>query len=482
MPKFDITKLQEERNDEAESASVLIATAKDDSDRDLTAEEVSQFGVYMDRVDELDAEITTIQNAAEASMARAERLRKASALQRAAMLEPRLGAPSLLEGSHGGLESKPKIIGGPDATQFGHFGEYLFAVKDFYISGGSAADPRLGVLGDTGNEQAAQANPAGQNTVIPSEGGFLIQKDQSTDLIQKAFSEGDILSRVNKKPLGPNSDGVKIPYLKENSRVAGSRYGGVQTFWVEQGGAITASQADFGQLEWSLHKVASVGYVTNEMLKDSTFTGAFMMDLFSRAITFAVEESIISGTGTGQPLGIRIAPCKITVPKESGQAALSIVGDNALQMWSRLALSSRRNAIWLTSQDSEPQLWKMSAYSIAVEGANTATQGLPMVLPSGVGMNQSNLPSLLGRPIVTTEHAQTVGTEGDFMLWDPSEYLLVDKEGIETAASIHVRFLTDEQTFRVTYRVDGQPLWPSAVTPVHGTNTISPIITLAVRG
>ena len=40
---------------------------------------------------------------------------------------------------------------------------------------------------------------------------------------------------------------------------------------------------------------------------------------------------------------------------------------------------------------------------------------------------------------------------------------------------------TDETAFRFILRVDGQPLWNSAVTPANGTNTISPFISLATR-
>ena len=57
----------------------------------------------------------------------------------------------------------------------------------------------------------------------------------------------------------------------------------------------------------------------------------------------------------------------------------------------------------------------------------------------------------------------------------------VDKGGVNFATSMHIAFDTDEMRFRITYRVDGRPMWHSAITPFKGTNTRSPFIVLANR-
>ena len=57
---------------------------------------------------------------------------------------------------------------------------------------------------------------------------------------------------------------------------------------------------------------------------------------------------------------------------------------------------------------------------------------------------------------------------------------MIDKaSGIQSAASIHVAFTTAEQAFRFIYRVDGEPLWNSALTPFKGSNTQSPMVALS---
>jgi hypothetical protein len=46
---------------------------------------------------------------------------------------------------------------------------------------------------------------------------------------------------------------------------------------------------------------------------------------------------------------------------------------------------------------------------------------------------------------------------------------------------MHVRFSYDEMAFRITYRVNGQPAWKTALTPKNGNSTVSPFVTLEAR-
>jgi HK97 family phage major capsid protein len=170
----------------------------------------------------------------------------------------------------------------------------------------------------------------------------------------------------------------------------------------------------------------------------------------------------------------------VSITKESSQVAATIWGANIVKMWARMPSRSRPTSVWLINQDCEQQLWGLGLLSY---GAAATTDVIPLYFPAGSLMNQGQYGVLMGRPVLPIEYCQTLGTKGDIFLVDPQQYLLVDKAGgLQTASSIHVRFLQDEQTFRVTYRVDGQPLWSSAVTPANGSNTLSPFISLDTRG
>ncbi len=62
-----------------------------------------------------------------------------------------------------------------------------------------------------------------------------------------------------------------------------------------------------------------------------------------------------------------------------------------------------------------------------------------------------------------------------------SEYVLIDKGGVQEDVSMHVRFIYGESTLRWTARVNGQPKWRTALTPANGTATKSPFVALATR-
>ena len=70
---------------------------------------------------------------------------------------------------------------------------------------------------------------------------------------------------------------------------------------------------------------------------------------------------------------------------------------------------------------------------------------------------------------------------GDIILADPTGFKLVTKDGTQQAESIHVKFLTNERTFRWVTRVGGRPKLKSALTPYKGTLTLSDHVALAAR-
>jgi HK97 family phage major capsid protein len=88
---------------------------------------------------------------------------------------------------------------------------------------------------------------------------------------------------------------------------------------------------------------------------------------------------------------------------------------------------------------------------------------------------------LKARPVNIVEQCQALGTLGDILLLDLSQYLVIDKGAMQSAESIHVRFVNDEDTFRFTYRVDGQPLWSTTLTSFNSGTTRSPFVGLASR-
>jgi HK97 family phage major capsid protein len=341
---------------------------------------------------------------------------------------------------------------------FRNLGEQLLAVHGAEMSPYNI-DPRLVPLGAA----------LGAGSAIGADGGFLVQTDLETEIQRKMHDVGILRGLITFREIGPNSNGIKVPAVDETSRVDGSRFGGVSGSWVDQGTAPTASNPKFGMIELKLNKAAALAYATDELLADTTALGSFMTDALAEELAFLTENAFFRGTGAGQPLGILNAAALIQVAKETGQAAATIIRQNIQKMHARAWARSRRNAVWMINQDIEPALSEMR------DDNNNL-----IYLPPG-GLNDAPYGRLLGRPVLPLEYSATLGSVGDIVLGDWTQYYAIQKGGVEAATSMHVRFIQGEQAFRVTYRVDGQPRWKSALTPFQGTNTQSPFVALAVR-
>lgn len=312
----------------------------------------------------------------------------------------------------------------------------------------------------------------GSNESVAEDGGFLVEKDIADGLLRRTFEMARLGSKVRRIPISAKSNGVKINAIKDNSRATGSRWGGLQTYWIGEGDSLTPSRPKFRQMNLQLKKLAGLMYATSEMLQDGTALAGIIQEAFPEEFSFMVDDAIFEGEGTSTPMGFKNAGGKVTIAKEAGQAARTILYENIVKMWSRLRPRSIETAEWWVNQDTMPQLMQLHQV--------IGTGGVPVYLPPG-GLSGTPYGTLFNRPVVPIEYCDTLGTEGDIVLCDPTQYVMIDKGDIQYATSIHVAFLTDEQAFRFIYRVDGQPVDNLPITPFKGSSTLSTFLTLATR-
>ena len=358
-------------------------------------------------------------------------------------------------------EAAAAAAGAPgQKTEFKSLGEMLLAVVRHERTKGKDSDRRL------------FAAAAGESEKVPSDGGFLVQKDFSAELLMRMYQTGQIVSRCRKIPISGNANGVKINAIDEDSRADGSRWGGVLAYWVDEAASLTASKPKFRRVELQLQKLIALCYATDELLEDAAALEAVIGQAFAEEMTFKVEDAVINGTGAGQPLGILNSGATIQQAKGGSDSGAVLTTADVLAMWNRLWVPSRQNAVWLADVSIEPQLYQL------VLGAPSLGQIL-LYTPPGDKGNQTGM--LMGRPVVFHEHGAVLGTPGDIVLADLNQYVIIDKGGVRQDYSIHVNFLTDEGVFRFVYRVDGQSWWKKPLTPKSGGSTLSPFISLATR-
>lgn len=356
--------------------------------------------------------------------------------------------------------------GDDEKRPFKTLGEQLQAV--------AAAGLRHDLTGAS-DSRLKYSKAAGANETIPSEGGFLLQEDFSTSLLNLMHTDPGILGRLTWLNLSSNANSIKLPVIDEVSRARGSRWGGVRAYWLAEGEQKVDSKPKFGEISLGLNKIAALGYVTDELLQDNAIIQSIMEQGFREEIMFEVTDSVFNGDGAGKPLGILNSGATIVVTAESGQADGTIVFANLVNMMNHLPARSRSRAVWVVGDSGT----ETALYSVTLPGGG----GYPIFLPPGQGNTPGNATygTLLGRPVIPVEHLPGLGSAGDLMLIDFGEYLAMDKGGVQANESIHVRFVYDETCFRMVYRVDGKPAWRQPVTTANGAMTKSPFIALGAR-
>jgi HK97 family phage major capsid protein len=325
-------------------------------------------------------------------------------------------------------------------------GEFFKAVKTaaYYPRD---EDPRLRPLKATGLSEG-----------VPADGGYLLNPQMQAGVLERMYDVNSILSMCAQDAVTGNS--MLYNGVDETSH-ASSLYGGLVGYWMGEAASITATKPVFYQVELKLKKIAALAYATEEQLEDTAFLDSWLMRTVPNVLRWYVEEAIINGDGVGKPLGIMNSPCLVTSNRDT---ASHIYLADVANMWKR-RWRGVNDYVWLIEGGASSELHTMTAATA------------PIYMPAG-NVAGSPFGTLYGRPVIETEHCQALNTTGDIILASLSQYQTIVKGGVQASKSIHVAYTTGEVAFRFTFRIDGSPLWQSALTPAHGSNTVSPFVCL----
>lgn len=343
--------------------------------------------------------------------------------------------------------------------------EFLMAVMRH--GQGERLDPRLKPL-----QQLAAGSDEARGISDPA-GGFLLPEAFSPNLLQ-IDPEADPMAGAGITSVPMTASVVRMPARVDKNH-SSSVSGGLTVTRRPETVAATASQMTFERVSLDAHALFGLSYATEEILTDSPISFvALLQSGFSDQFTSHLVNERLNGTGVGEFLGIMTALDSsslgptLSISKESGQAANTIVYANIIKMRSQCWGYGR--AVWLANHDTLPQLMLLNQ--------SVGTGGIPVWQPSA---SEDHPDMLLGRPLIFTEYAKTLGTTGDIVLGNWSQYLEGIYQPLQSAESMHVRFVNHERAFKFWLRNAGAPWWKSALTPKNSTNKLSPFVILATR-
>jgi HK97 family phage major capsid protein len=371
-------------------------------------------------------------------------------------------ANPMVTGAKLGNQFNPNAPGAAINHLFNSTGDYLKAIWH-----GSRSAESLKAQSDIRSIQ----NTFG--SIVPSDGGFLIPEYLRAELLRVALERSLVRPRARIVPMETLT--VPFPTIDDTSH-ASNVYGGVTAYWTEEAGALTTTSATFGRVRLEAKKLTTYTEVPNELFQDSVLSlQMFINQIFPEAMAWFEDVAFINGTGVGEPLGFLNADAAVSVTKESGQAANTILWENIVKMYSRMLPTSLDRAVWIAHIDTFPELATM-ALSVGTGGSAVwIGQGLNQPGSAGPPM------SILGRPIFFTEKVPSVGSAGDINFVDLGYYLVGDRQTMSADTSPHYKFANDQTAMRFIQRVDGQPWIQSAITPHQGSNSLTPFVKIAVR-
>lgn len=312
----------------------------------------------------------------------------------------------------------------------------------------------------------AAAGSDEQGTYSDPYGGFAVTESTLPGMLSVPFEGDPTIGRTQSVPMATPLVRIRARTDKDHST---SVSGGFTVTRRPETVDFTSSRMAMERVSLEASSLVGMAYETEELIQDSPISFAALIDAgFRDQFAAHILNEKIRGNGVGEYEGILNAACKVSVAKESGQAADTINATNVIKMAARSW--GFGSTIWLANHDTRPQL---ATLSISV-----GTSGTLIYQPS----EREGFPDMLwGRPIFYTEYASTVGDEGDLVLWNPTQYLEGMYQPLRSAESVHVRFVQHERVFKLWVRNAGASWWRSALTPAKGSSTLSPIVTLAAR-
>lgn len=317
------------------------------------------------------------------------------------------------------------------------------------------------------------------NEGVGADGGFLIPPSFSANIWQKVTGQDSLLARCT--PLNTDGNSLTIP---KDETTPWDTTKGVQVYWEGEGAQIPQSKGVFEMGQLRLSKLTALVPVSEEMMQDASGLESWLNAKAPQKMTSKINTAIVAGTGAGQPLGMipgysAVGASVVQVSKETSQPAGTLWFANINKMWGRMYAGWRGNAVWLINQDVEPQLEGMAFVGNGI--TPTAASSTPVYLPPG-GLNDAPYGRLKGRPVVPIEACSALGSLGDIILCDLSQYWALTKAGgIQSDTSIHLYFDQALTAFRFIFRVNGQPAWSSPIARQNGSNTLSWAVALQAR-
>lgn len=316
-------------------------------------------------------------------------------------------------------------------------------------------------------------------------GGYLLPQDYSDALLETVAEAGFIYPRATVLPmysLETQAPRVNVETAPTSAGVS-PFFGGVNFRWGLED-APAASEPTFRMTNFTAWDLLGDAVVSNQWLQDAGAiqpTGEsprpeadpllkaehYLLRLFGKAAAWSAEWAFLNGPGAAlrMPLGILHSPATRAVTRAG--AGLISVADVANMAGTLLPYSwSNNSAIWAVSPTALVPVQQLSTYQV-----NVSPVEANKLSPRPCGFLNS-------LPLFVTDKLPPLGQRGDLVLFDPSLYVIGQRQEVVVDVSPDVLFQTNQTVYRIWARLDGKPEFSNSITLLDTTTVVSPYVVL----
>jgi HK97 family phage major capsid protein len=315
------------------------------------------------------------------------------------------------------------------------------------------------------NEDEIRAFRASMVEGLGGSGGFSVPDQLAAKWLDDALPNEIVRPRATVWPM--TSATRDVPGW-DGADQSSSLYGG---FWMEflaEEGTGSKQTGKLKKISLEAKKGAIFVDASSELVEDGLGFEAQLEMAVKKSLALGFDYYFLQGVGAGQPLGVLNADSIVTVDKESGQAADTVLYENVIKMFARMYPAGRSKAVWIANETCIPQLLGMSI-DIGTGGS------LYQVINEKNGQF-----SIFGRPVIFSPSMPELGNANDIIFADLSQYAIGLRREMKLEKSNIPGWTEDLVSYRVLVRMDGLPTWDQAITPRNGDD-LSWVVGLAER-
>lgn len=272
---------------------------------------------------------------------------------------------------------------------------------------------------------------------VDADGGYLVPEEYDSRLID-GLEEENIIRKLGHRITTSGERKINIAATKPAAA------------WIDEGEALTFSDATFSQINLDAHKLHVAVKVTEELLYDNAFQlENYIIKEFYKALANAEEDAFINGDGTGKPLGI-LATSGGAEVGVTAASATAITADEVINLVYSLKRPYRKNAVFILNDQTIATLRKLKDGNGAYMWQPALVAGEP--------------DKLLGYPVYTSAYMPTVEAGAKTIIFGDLSYYNIGDRGSRSFAELRELFAGNGMVgFVAKERVDGKLVLPEAI-------------------